>query len=86
MNITSTVALIIINIIAFLVGGYCLIKLTTILKKMFLARLSNVPEILIGEEMWKVSCKMLAIIILILAIYISMVMVYADLIYKMIWE
>jgi hypothetical protein len=82
MNLTPTVALVIINIIAFAVYTYGLIALIPILKAVFKA--GKGAEIQIAGQVWKVSYKLLALTTTPFLVYPVIILTYAWVIYRII--
>ena len=77
MNITHTLLLRVIGIIAFAVYAYCLVKLFPILRRVISAKKANVPEIEIQGELWKVNYGLLALTTLPYALYVGLVLLIA---------
>ena len=81
MNITHTILLRIVGIIAFVVLTYCLAKLIPILQQVVRARKANAQEVVIQGETWKVSPALLAITTIPYAVYVGLVILLTFLIF-----
>ena len=80
MNLTPTVALVIVNTIAFAVYTFGLIVLVPILKAIFKAKKNE--NIQIGGQIWKIDYKLLAITLTPFIAYAFIVPTWAWVIYR----
>ena len=64
MNITPAISLTAINVIAFSVYTYCLLKLVPILHKLVVAKKAKHNEIQIQGQNWKVNSGLISVVTL----------------------
>ena len=84
MIITTTTALVIINIIAFAVYTYGLIKLLPILRKVEVFKVGHGGEIQIAGQTWEVNGKLVAMITIPFLVYPIIIVTYGWVIYRIV--